>query len=247
MNEQPNVNPQNGTPIPPARAAHPQNGSAPYGTPPAPPQAAAQQPAAQRQQQPPVQQPGQPGQPWDQYRQPVSGTAGAQQRPQQPTPQPGQQQPTSQYPAQGFQGQPVQAGRPIQQGQPRLGTPQQVPLTTQTPKNSDPNFIRALFDLNFEHFVAIKFAKVIYVLGIALNLLAWLGWVVFFFIAGAATNSMSYYGNEGGFLIILGVLALLFGWIFVLINVIVLRVVIELVIAQVRTAQNTTKLAAHSA
>ncbi|WP_460648261.1 DUF4282 domain-containing protein, partial [Leucobacter ruminantium] len=82
--------------------------------------------------------------------------------------------------------------------------------------------------------------------GIGLNVLAWLGWTVFFFIVGAAGNAIgSAFGSSGsgGGMIVMGVLTLLFGWILALLNVIVLRVTIEFVIAQVRTAQNTTRLA----
>lgn len=112
--------------------------------------------------------------------------------------------------------------------------------------SGEPNFFKALFDFNFQHFVSIKFAKVIYLIGIGLNVLAWLGWTVFFFIVGAAGNAIgSAFGSSssGGGMIVMGVLTLLFGWIFALLNVIVLRVTIEFVIAQVRTAQNTTRLA----
>lgn len=216
LNDQPDAK-QNRAPIPPGNYA--QGSGAPYGRPPQPPQ------------------PGRPqtGQPWEQYQQ---STGSQQLSPNQSaSPYTGRQQAPQSYPASG-----VQAGY----GGPAATGALAGPAAVRSKSGDEPNFLRALFDLNFEHFVAIKFAKIIYVLGIALNMLAWLGWVVLFFIMGAATSSFGYgYGSSsgGGMFIILGVLTLLFGWIVVLINVIVLRVVIELVIAQVRTAQNTTKLA----
>lgn len=134
-------------------------------------------------------------------------------------------------------------------GQSVQGAPQAAGFSAQDAVKApagEPNFFKALLDFNFEHFVSLKFAKVIYLIGIVLNVLAWLGWTVFFFIIGAAGNAIgSAFGSSGsgGGMIIMGVLTLLFGWIIALLNVIVLRVLIELVIAQVRTAQNTTKLA----
>ena len=87
--------------------------------------------------------------------------------------------------------------------------------------------------------MVLKFAKFIYVLGMVLNVVTWLGGALFLFLIGATVSRF----DGGEMFILFGVLALVFGWIGVILNTIILRVIIELVIAQVRTAQNTTKLA----
>ena len=246
MNDQPVEKPQNGAPVPPPA----QGGDATVSRPPQMPSQPAQawQQAPQRstqawqqapqaqQQQAPVQQgapyPGRQGSPM-----PAAPSAAAPQHPfpqQDPGPHGAQYGQTQPYPAQGFP-----AAQMRHRGPGDAGGARAVGQAGRRPaRNGEPGFFAALFDLDFAHFVSIKFAKVLYVLGIALNVLAWIGWVVFFFAAASAVGSY----DGGGAFVILGVLALLFGWVFVGLNVIVLRVVIELVVAQVRTAQNTSLL-----
>lgn len=86
---------------------------------------------------------------------------------------------------------------------------------------------KGLVDLTFTKFITIKFAAVIYVIGIAVSVLGWIFGVFAAFQSGA------------GF----GFAALLLGWIFPLISVIVMRVYLELAVSLVRTAQNTSRLA----
>lgn len=90
----------------------------------------------------------------------------------------------------------------------------------------DPNFFKALFDLSFSHFVTLKFVKVIFVILIVLAALGWLFAIVGGFIAHP----------------IVGVLALLFGWIVPLIMLVIYRVGLEVAVALIRTAQNTSLL-----
>lgn len=107
-------------------------------------------------------------------------------------------------------------------------------------------FFRSLFDLSFaaERSVTMSFVKVIYVLGIALPVLSWLGGSLLFFILGGIQNAAyaEFYGSGGSPQMVMGVLTLIFGWIPALINIILLRVVLEFVTAQIRTSQHTAEL-----
>lgn len=106
--------------------------------------------------------------------------------------------------------------------------------------NSGAGFFRALFDFSFSNFVTLKFAKVLYIIGIALNVLLWLGGALVGFIVAGIAAANTY---NGGVLFLAPSLGLLFGWLPAFVNVVILRVVLEFVVASVRTAQNTTHLA----
>ncbi|MEV8157583.1 DUF4282 domain-containing protein [Kocuria salsicia] len=94
--------------------------------------------------------------------------------------------------------------------------------------DSEPGFLAALFDLDFKHFITIKFAKFIYVLSIALSALG--GLIVVISGLVALTESAA------------GLLFVVFGLVSVLINIVLMRVFLEFVISMIRTAQNTTAL-----
>lgn len=104
-------------------------------------------------------------------------------------------------------------------------------------------FIRSLFDLSFaaERSVTTGFVKVLYVIGIALAILGWLGGTILLFVISGIINSISYNDN-GNIFILFGVGSLIFGWIPGVINVILLRVGLEFVTAQIRTSQHTAEL-----
>lgn len=98
----------------------------------------------------------------------------------------------------------------------------------QTPPEENPvemggGFFSALFDLEFKSFITVKFAKIIFVLLIAIAAFLWLFMTLIGFMDGVAT----------------GFGALLLGWIPGLINIIVYRIILEVVISLVRTSQNT--------
>ncbi|AWB81382.1 hypothetical protein C3B44_02620 [Corynebacterium yudongzhengii] len=106
-------------------------------------------------------------------------------------------------------------------------------------KKDAKGFFSALFDFNFETFIALKWAKFIYILGtiaIALSTLfvGIAAWLVPVFAAGA-----------------LGILWFLVGWIvpviWGLLQLIGLRLLLEFVIAIVRTAESTTQTAKNTA
>lgn len=127
---------------------------------------------------------------------------------------------------------------------------QQVP-EQQTPgqqhaHSAQASFFHSLFDLSFaaERSVTTSFVKVIYVLGIAISVLSWLGAALLCFILGGIESAAyaAMYSDGGGTFFILGGLVLIFGWIPGLFNVIFLRVGLEFVTAQIRTSQHTAEL-----
>ncbi len=101
-------------------------------------------------------------------------------------------------------------------------------------RRSEGGFFSALFDLNFEQFVSVKYAKFIYTLLLVLIGLA----LIFLWLVPAITAF-----REG---ILVGFAVLLLGWIPVavvgLFQLIVVRILLEFVIATVRTSENTEKL-----
>ncbi|KUG59818.1 DUF4282 domain-containing protein [Nesterenkonia jeotgali] len=150
----------------------------------------------------PGQYPGQPGQ--------YPGQPG--QHPAQPSQYPGQPGLTGQYPGPSYQQQPYP--QPPQSQRP--GAPSKNAVEGK-------NFFAALFDLSFQSFVTVKFAKFIYVLLIAFVVLGYLVVVASAFTEGPGV----------------GLLALLFGWIPAAFYVILIRITLEFMIALVRTSQNT--------
>lgn len=94
------------------------------------------------------------------------------------------------------------------------------------------SFFRALLDLKFEQFVALKFSAIIYVILIAYFTLIWLAAIVIGIIAASQ--------GSGGLLILLP--ALFLGWIPALICILLSRIGLEFLTAGIRTAINTGKL-----
>ncbi|WP_029089974.1 DUF4282 domain-containing protein [Brevibacterium album] len=113
---------------------------------------------------------------------------------------------------------------------------------------AEPGFLRALFDLKFESFVTIRFAAVIYVLSIIVAALGYIGLVITSIGMAATGSALSSYAygyssGMGAMGVLMVVAAILLGWIPSLIQIVFTRVLIEFVVANVRTAQNTRKLA----
>lgn len=109
--------------------------------------------------------------------------------------------------------------------------PQGYSATMKTGKG----FIGALFDVNFNNFISLKFAKFIYILAIALSCLAlFFGWVL-------PVLGMFAEGSPG-----MAMLWLLFGWIPIglvaLFQLVGIRLFLEFVIATIKTAENTSQL-----
>lgn len=103
-------------------------------------------------------------------------------------------------------------------------------------KNMDTNgFLKAMLDLNFENFVTIKFAKIIYILmavfiaaSVAINTL-----IVFFSLATTERWLLAF---------LLSLLVLIVSIISGVISLIITRVLVEVAVALIRVAQNTTEI-----
>jgi hypothetical protein len=87
-------------------------------------------------------------------------------------------------------------------------------------------FLGKLFDLSFSSFVTPSIAKLFYLLAIAAGALGWVGLIISGFTWSA----------------VLGILAILLGWIPPFIGLILLRLVIEFALAAIKTAENTSHL-----
>ena len=140
------------------------------------------------------------------------------------------QVPQQQYasaPAQPAAGQPYPAanyntgGVPVQNVQPTGQLQAQVPKG-----NVFTRFFKALFDLKFENFVTINFASVLYTLSIITAVGTWLLCIVI--------TALVYE------LLILPTIFL--GWIPALAQIILSRIALEFMVANIRTAQNTTEM-----
>lgn len=110
---------------------------------------------------------------------------------------------------------------------PSFGAQQQAPGYSPT-ASQGAGFFKALFDLSFSNFITLTFAKIIYVVLIAVSILVWLAFMLMGF----------YYDSTMGFLIIL------FGWIPAVVNVVLVRLGLESSVALIRVAQNTSDLVA---
>ncbi|GAA1721250.1 DUF4282 domain-containing protein [Propioniferax innocua] len=103
--------------------------------------------------------------------------------------------------------------------------------------------IKALFDFSFEAYVTPSVAKIFYILGIILGVFGYLGSVIGgFMTVGSMVDSLSYIMGGAGFLYIFPVLGVIANLIGLAVYVIVLRMIIETVLAQIRTAQYTRDL-----
>lgn len=106
-------------------------------------------------------------------------------------------------------------------------------------KSDGKNFFGALFDFNFDSFVSVKYAKFIYILVVLVAAMYVLFFWVFPFLG------LLFSDGEGS--AVGAVIWLLFGWIPVglvtLLMLISTRMFLEFVIASVKTAENTSKLA----
>jgi hypothetical protein len=90
-----------------------------------------------------------------------------------------------------------------------------------------PTGLGALLDFSFKHFITLSVIKVLYLLFIVLIAIGWLGMVIMGFVSG---------GILGG----LG--ALIIGTVVVVIEVIAVRVWLELICVIFRIGENTTAL-----
>lgn len=188
--------------------------------------------------------PPQPGSPTPEAAQPPAAA---------PFQQPQQSAGYGQTPPAGY-GQPgsfASASQPAPQGGAPFAQPQQPGAPSYAPQGSGPwapaqraprdaNPIRAALDLSFGSYATPGIVKVVYVVGIALGALVYIGWVLsaFSFTAMVAESPFS----DGGGSPLFGILVLLFGWIPVAFWILVLRVGLEMALANVRTATDVRAL-----
>lgn len=112
-----------------------------------------------------------------------------------------------------------------------FGAPPPDPGFSSSPPPTDLSFWKKLFELEFRHFVTPSVVKVLYILWIIVASI----YGLIFLIGGLASLGSDDGGGAGIFLVILAPIA---WFLFVVYG----RVIIEVFIALIRTAQNTTIL-----
>lgn len=105
-------------------------------------------------------------------------------------------------------------------------------------------FFKSLFDFRFDNFIAVRWAGFIYIIAIVVAALSWLGSIIGGIVTGAAAGSASaYFGEAPSFSPWPLLLAIIFGWIIPALWVIFVRLGLELIVANVKTAENTKQIA----
>ncbi|MCF2587590.1 DUF4282 domain-containing protein [Brevibacterium sp. UCMA 11752] len=181
------------------------------------------------------------------------GGQGGQYTPQDQYDQGGQYDPQNQY---GQYGQPAQQGQYYQdadyaaynQGNyagsqhAPVGNFQQ-PAAQQKPGGSG-GFFKSLFDFRFDNLIAVRWAGFIYIIAIVVAALSWLGSIIGGIVTGAAAGAATSYLSDGpSFSPWPLLLAIIFGWIIPALWVIFVRLALELIVANVKTAENTKRIA----
>lgn len=137
------------------------------------------------------------------------------------------------------QRQPASRNRPVEQPEFKRET-----TRTRAPRSS--GFISAMLDFRFKSFIAVRFASVIYILAMIASAFVWLSLIASGVAADAAASAAvsSWSLDEGfGFRPVMTLLAIIFGWIPAVLSLIFVRLVLEFIVAGVKTAQNTSRLA----
>jgi len=114
--------------------------------------------------------------------------------------------------------------------------PGQPPQGWGQPANDQDNFFKAIFDFGFPRYATPAVVKILYILGIVVGGLAWLGSGVFWLVMGGVMDTITYDG--GGIFAVFGVLSWIFGLIPLFFYIIGLRVTLEFALATVRISQN---------
>ncbi|WP_311342968.1 DUF4282 domain-containing protein [Corynebacterium riegelii] len=104
-----------------------------------------------------------------------------------------------------------------------------VPSSNNGRKKPGDGFFQALFDFSFSRFITISFAKILYIILLAVTGLVWL----FFLVAAIGEMRWDFASGFVGLLLV--TLACL-------VSIVVWRVTIEFLVATVKTSQNTSKL-----
>lgn len=188
--------------------------------------------------------------PSEQYGQ---GSQGSQYYPQEQYGQGGQYHPQDQY---GQHGQPAQQGQYYQgadyaaHNQGNYAGSQHAPAAgyqqpaAQHNAGGNGGFFKSLFDFRFDNFIAVRWAGFIYIIAIVVAALSWLASIIGGIFTGAAAGAAtSYMSNGPSFSPWPLLLAIIFGWIVPALWVIFVRLALELIVANVKTAENTKKIA----
>ncbi|WP_166972819.1 DUF4282 domain-containing protein [Brevibacterium atlanticum] len=120
------------------------------------------------------------------------------------------------------------------------------PGYAQTPQSGtgEKGFFKSLFDFRFDSFIAVKWAGFIYIIAMIVAALSYIGTIVAGISAGVAAGStMAYYSGGPSFNILPLILAIVFGWIIPALWVIGVRLVLELIVSNIKTAENTKRIA----
>lgn len=127
---------------------------------------------------------------------------------------------TPQPPSDPYGTQPLGANPPANPGYSGYGG--EPPYTHGVPTSSPKGFFGALFDLSFRHFITPMVVKVVYVLGMIGLVLVWLGFM------------LSAFSQSTG----AGIFVLLFGPLFVILYLCLLRMTLEFYVAIVRMSED---------
>lgn len=106
-------------------------------------------------------------------------------------------------------------------------------------------FFRALFDLDFRRYVTPQIVRILYILSIVGVGLYWIGSVFVLFAAARSTSVFTGETSTNGGMVFLAVLDLLFGWIFALAVIALIRMQYEYMIALIRTSEYARDIKAH--
>lgn len=117
------------------------------------------------------------------------------------------------------------------------------------PAPRQPSFFSSLFDLKFRSFITIRFAAVIYVIGIVLIALNYIGAVISSIIVAGASMATAAYTSSGvgGVGVFLVIMTVIVGAVMTIFWIMLLRVIIEFFVANIRTAESTSETAANTA
>lgn len=127
-------------------------------------------------------------------------------------------------------------------GQPAYGQPPFGQAPQSAPQQS--GFFKSLFDIRFDNFIAVKWAGFIYIIAIVVAALSYLGTIIAGISAGVAAGTASAYMTGGpSFSIWPLLIAIIFGWIIPALWVIGVRLVLELIVSNIKTAEHTKRIA----
>ena len=118
------------------------------------------------------------------------------------------------------------------------------PPAAQHNAGGNSGFFKSLFDFRFDSFIAVRWAGFIYIIAIVVAALSWLASIIGGLITGAAAGAATSYMSSGpSFSPWPLLLAIIFGWVVPALWVIFVRLALELIVANVKTAENTKKIA----